>query len=219
MLGEIWIVVPSYEEEQTIGPVLEGLKSEGYDQIIVVDDGSEDRTSEIASSKGAEVVKHENNQGLGSAIRSGLREARSRGAGVVITFDADGQHDPREIKKLLDALDDADFAVGVRKRNQMPMNKRFGNAALDYITHFMGGPLTDSQSGFRAFGPEALEKIRIRSDHYSVSSEIIVQVGESSLSFREVPIEGIFTEYSKSAGTTIASGIKILVDLLRLKAS
>lgn len=219
MLEEVWIVVPAYEEERTIGPVLEGLKSEGYGQIIVVDDGSEDRTPEIASSKGAKVVQHENNQGLGSAIRSGLREARSQGAEVVVTFDADGQHDPKEIKELLDKLDDADFAVGVRKRNQMPMNKRLGNAALDYITHFMGGPLTDSQSGFRAFGPRALEKIRIRSNHYSVSSEIIVQVGEKSLRFRELPIEGIFTEYSKSAGTTIASGIKIFIDLLRLKVS
>ncbi|KXA89650.1 hypothetical protein AKJ57_05030 [candidate division MSBL1 archaeon SCGC-AAA259A05] len=212
-----WIVVPAYEEEQMIGYVIEGLRREGYDQIIVVDDGSEDRTAEIARSKGAEVVRHEKNRGLGVAIRTGLGEARSRGADVVVTFDADGQHDPKDIQRLLEALDGADFVVGVRERGRMPLNKRLGNTILDIITHFFGGPLTDSQSGFRAFGSRALEEISIQTDRYAVSSEILIQVGGKDLRFRVVPIGGVFTEYSKSSGTTIASGIRIFFNLLKLK--
>lgn len=212
-----WIVIPAYEEERMIGPVIEGLYEEGYDQIIVVDDGSGDRTAGIARSKGAEVVRHEKNRGLGAAIRTGLVEARSRGADVVVTFDADGQHDPKDIPRLLEALDGADFAVGVRKRSNMPLNKRLGNAFLDVITHLFGAPLTDSQSGFRAFGPRALDEIRIQNDRYAVSSEILIQVGKKDLRFSVVEIGGVFTEYSKSSGTTIASGIRIFFDLLKLK--
>ncbi len=215
MSKEIWIVVPAYEEEEMIGHVLEGLKREGYDQIIVVDDGSEDSTAEIARSKGAEVIRHKENSGLGASLRTGLRAARDRDADIAITFDADGQHDPKEIDKLVKALDSADFAVGVRRRLQMPLNKRFGNTALDIITHFFGGPFTDSQSGFRAFSRRALEEVEIWSDSYSVSSEIIMQVGRKNLSCRTVNIKGIFTEYSKAGGTTIASGIKIFFDLFR----
>lgn len=219
MSENVWIVIPAYEEEQTIAPVIQGLKNEGYDQIIVVDDGSEDRTAEVARSKGAEVVRHERNRGLGAAIRTGLEEARSRNAEVAVTFDADGQHDPKNIRRLLRVLDGADFAVGVRERGQMPLNKRLGNTILDVITYFLGGEFTDSQSGFRAFGSRALKKVRIRSDRYSVSSEIIIQVKEKQLRFRSIPIKGIFTEYSKASGTTIASGIRILLNLLKLKVS
>lgn len=217
MSRNVWIVIPAYEEERTIGSVIDGLKREGYNQIIVVDDGSKDRTAEIARSKGVEVVRHDRNRGLGSAIRTGLREARDRSAEVVVTFDADGQHDPDEIQKLLDALDGADFAVGERKRDQMPLNKRLGNAFLDFVTHLLGGPWTDSQSGFRAFGPRALEEVQIRSDRYSVSSEIIIQAGAKDMRVKIVPIEGIFTDYSMTSGTTIASGIRIFFDLLKLK--
>lgn len=219
MSSDVWIVIPAYEEEMTIGSVLEGLNKEGYDRVIVVDDGSEDRTAEISRSKGAKVVSHKDNQGLGAAIRTGLKEARSRGAEVVVTFDADGQHDPKEIDRLIEKLDGADFVIGERSREQMPLNKRVGNYGLDVITYMLGGVLTDSQSGFRAFGPKALAKIRIRSDKYSVSSEIVIQVGEKNLEFESISIKGIFTDYSKSSGTTIASGLKIFLDLLKLKVT
>ncbi len=217
MSRNVWIIIPAFEEEEMIGKVIEGLKKKGFENILVIDDGSEDRTADIAESKDAEVVKHEENRGLGAAIRTGLDKARSKNADIVITFDADGQHDPAEVQKLIDALEDSDFVVGVRDRSQMPLNKRFGNAYLDYITHLFGGPLTDSQSGLRGFGKKALEKINIYSNRYSVSSEIILQVGEKNLDFGPVPIKGIFTDYSKASGTTIASGVRIFLEMMRLK--
>ncbi|KXA99255.1 hypothetical protein AKJ42_03490 [candidate division MSBL1 archaeon SCGC-AAA261C02] len=215
----IWIVIPAYNEERLIGDNIENLKREGYEQIIVVDDGSQDKTPEIAKAKGVKVISHKNNQGLGAALRTGLQEAYDQGAEIAVTFDADGQHDPRAIPGLINALNGADLAIGVRDRGEMPWNKRVGNFILDIVTRFFGGPLIDSQSGFRAFNQRALKKIQICANRYAVSSEIMIQSQEKKLKVKGVPIKGIFTDYSKARGTTIASGIKIFLSLLRLKAS
>ena len=214
MSEDIWIVVPAYEEEAMVASVIRGLREEGYDKIIVVDDGSTDDTADIAESKGVEVIRHAENFGLGASLRTGLRAALDRGADVAITFDADGQHDPKEIDRMVSLIEDgADFVVGARNRYQMPLNKRLGNSVLNVFTRFFGGILTDSQSGFRAFSQEALEEIEIWSDGYSVSSEIVMQAGWRGLESREVGIEGIFTEYSKSGGTNIADGVRIIFNL------
>jgi len=219
MRKDIWVVVPAHNEERAIGAVLDGLRREGYRRVIVVDDGSRDRTGEIARSKGAIVVSHRCNRGLGAALRTGLLEARRRGADVVVTFDADGQHDPREIRRLLEALGGADLAVGVRVGGNMPLHKRVGNFALNFVTYLLGGPLTDSQSGFRALGPRALREIEIRSRRYEVSSEILIQARRKGLRVRGIPVEAIFTDYSKARGTTIASGFRIFLNLLALRVS
>jgi hypothetical protein len=136
---------------------------------------------------------------------------------VAVTFDADGQHDPRAIRGLLAALDGADLAIGVRRRGGMPLHKQVGNFGLDVITRMLGGPLTDSQSGFRAFNRRAIEAIQIRSNRYEVSSEIVIQARRKGLRLRGVPIEAIFTDYSKARGTTIASGFRIFLGLLKLR--
>ncbi|MEM2907600.1 MAG: glycosyltransferase family 2 protein, partial [Candidatus Hadarchaeales archaeon] len=170
-----WIVMPAYNEERSIGRVIDALRAEGWTNIIVVDDGSRDRTAEIARSKGAVVVSHPKNMGLGAALRTGLREALERGADSAVTFDADGQHDPKAIRELIAALDEADVVIGVRRHFGIPLHKRLGNFALDFVTYLFSGVLTDSQSGSRAFNRRALEAIRIRSNRYEVSSEIIIQ--------------------------------------------
>lgn len=213
-----WIVMPARDEERTIGEVIEGLHREGWKDIIVVDDGSRDRTAEIARAKGAVVVSHERNLGLGAALRTGLREALRRGADCAVTFDADGQHDPREVRKMVEAIDGADLIIGSRQFVNVPLNKRFGNFVLNLITRLMGGPLLDSQSGMRAFNRRALETIRIRSDRYEVSSEIVINACRSGLRIKEVPVKCYFTDYSKARGTTIASGIRIFLRLIKLRA-
>lgn len=210
-----WIVMPAYNEERSIGRVIDALRAEGWTNIIVVDDGSRDRTAEIARSKGAVVVSHPKNMGLGAALRTGLREALERGADSAVTFDADGQHDPKAIRELIAALDEADVIIGVRRHFGIPLHKRLGNFALDFVTYLFSGVLTDSQSGSRAFNRRALEAIRIRSNRYEVSSEIIIQARRLGLRFKEVPVRCFYTKYSKARGTTIASGFRILLALLR----
>ena len=211
--------MPAYNEERTIGNVLDALKREGYSKVIVVDDGSEDQTAEIARQKGAVVINHPKNMGLGAALRTGLRVAREQGADRAVTFDADGQHDPKAVRRLLEALDGGDLTIGVRQHFGIPLHKRVGNFGLNFITYLFSGMFTDSQSGSRAFNRKALEKIKIRSNRYEVSSEIIVQAVKRGLKVGEAPVKCFYTRYTKARGTTIVSGFKIFCGLLKLRAS
>jgi len=212
---DVWIVMPAYNEERTIGDVLDALRREGYSKVIVVDDGSTDRTAKRARSKGAVVVSHPRNMGLGAALRSGLEAARKRGADRVVTFDADGQHDPKAVRRLLDALKGVDIAIGVRQHLGIPLHKRVGNFGLNFITYLFSGVLTDSQSGSRAFNRKALERIKIKSNRYEVSSEIIIQARKLGLKVGEVQVKCFYTTYSKARGTTIASGVRIFWGLIK----
>ena len=214
-----WIVMPAYNEERSIDRVLDALKREGWRNIIVVDDGSRDRTAEIARSKGALVVSHGQNMGLGAALRTGLNKARELGADCAVTFDADGQHDPGAVRALVQALNNADLVIGVRRHLGIPIHKRVGNFSLNLITYLFSGVLTDSQSGSRAFSKRALELIRIRSNRYEVSSEIIIQAKKRELRLREVPVKCFYTKYSKARGTTITSGFRIFLALLKQRMS
>jgi len=215
----VWIVMPAYNEERTIGGVLNAIKQEGYSKVIVVDDGSRDRTAKIAHSKGAVVVSHPRNMGLGAALRTGLETARKRNADCVVTFDADGQHDSKAVRKLSEALNGADLAIGVRQHRGIPLHKRVGNFGLNFITYLFSGVFTDSQSGSRAFNRKALEKIKIKSNRYEVSSEIIIRAKRHGLRLRDVPVKCFYTEYSKARGTTILSGLRIFLALIEQRVS
>lgn len=216
---KVWIVIPAYNEERTIGGVIDSLLAEGWENIIVVNDGSTDRTEEIARAKGAVVVSHRKNMGLGGALRSGLAKALELGADVAVTFDADGQHDARDVRRLVAAAREADLVIGRRIMLGVPLNKRLGNFILNVITRLLGGPLTDSQSGLRALSRRALERVRITCNRYAVSSEILIRAKRVGLRIAEVPAVCRFSNYSKAKGTTIASGIRIAVDLVRMRAS
>ena len=213
----VWIVMPAHNEERAIGGVIDGLHREGWRNIIVVDDGSRDRTGEIAGAKGAGVVRHERNMGLGAALRTGLAKALELGADCAVTFDADGQHDPSEVGRLVGAIDGCDVVIGQRRFVNPPLHKRLGNFILNFITLMLGGVLTDSQSGMRALSRRALEVIRIRSNRYEVSSEIVIQARLKGLRIEEVPVRCFFTPYSRARGTTIASGMRIFISMLRLR--
>jgi len=214
---KVWIVMPAYNEERSIGGVLDALHKEGWRDIIVVDDGSRDRTTEMARKKGAVVISHPQNIGLGAAIRTGLKAALERGADCAVTFDADGQHDPKAVRYMVDSLDGADFVIGVRHFTDIPLNKRVGNFGLNFITRMLGGVLTDSQSGMRALNRRALENIRVRSNRYEVSSELVVRANQAGLRIKEIPVRCFFTPYSKARGTTIASGARIFFNMLKLR--
>lgn len=214
---KVWIVVPAYNEERSLGGVLDFLKREGWRDMIVVDDGSHDRTADVAREKGAIVISHPRNMGLGAALRTGLKAALERGADCAITFDADGQHDPKAVLEMARSLDGADFVIGVRHFKDIPLNKRVGNSILNYITRLLGGVLTDSQSGMRALNRRALEALRIRSNRYEVSSELVIRAKRLGLRIKEVPVRCFFTPYSKARGTTIASGVRIFLNMLKLR--
>jgi len=210
-------VIPAYNEERNLAKVIDSLRAEGWKNLLVVDDGSTDRTAEVAKRRGTEVVVHARNMGLGAALRSGFKRALELGADAVVTFDADGQHDPRDVKKLVGELKDADVVIGVRKSIGIPLHKRFGNFVLNVITFMLTGIYTDSQSGSRALSRKALQKLVIRGNRYEVSSEIILRVSQAGLRWKEVLVTCYYPPHAKVKGTTILSGIRIFLKLLSLK--
>jgi glycosyltransferase involved in cell wall biosynthesis len=213
----IFAVIPAYNESQTIAEVLSNTRR-FVDGVIVVDDGSTDRTSEISRMHGAHVARHVINRGLGAAIGTGFELAKRLGADTVITLDADGQHDPSEIPKLISAISSgADVVIGSRMftRTAMPWYRRWANKAGNLVTFFLFGAwVSDSQSGFRALSAYALRQIRIQTNHMEVSSELIAEAKRHKLTLVEVPIKAIYSDYSLSKGQNFMVGLKTLFKLI-----
>jgi UDP-N-acetylglucosamine---dolichyl-phosphate N-acetylglucosaminyltransferase len=211
-------IISAYNEEKTIAEVLEKTRP-FVTEIIVVNDGSQDRTPEIAKEKGAILLSHSVNRGLGAAIGTGFEAARALGADFAITLDADGQHDPEEIPKFINAAKEgAEVVIGSRMiegAKGMPwyrkVAQRIGNIATFVL---FGAWVTDSQSGFRGFSQSALEKIEIKTNRMEISSELIAETHRNKLTLVEVPIKAIYTDYSLSKGQGFFVGIKTLIKLI-----
>jgi glycosyltransferase involved in cell wall biosynthesis len=218
---KIFVIVPAYNEEKTIAKVILDLLDMGF-EIVVVDDGSTDDTYNIVSNiinekKKGTLCKHLLNRGLGGALRTGIEATLIEDPDVIVTFDADGQHDSQDIlnvsKPIID--DEADVVVGKRNFEEMPSSKKFGNEIMNMITLiFYGIKVNDSQSGLRAFNRKAAETIIINARDYGVSSEIIGEIKRHNLRLKEVPIKTIYTDYSMTKGTNTNEGLKILVKLI-----
>lgn len=211
-------VVPAWNEEQTIGEVLDGLRSR-VDRTVVVDDGSADRTAEIAGGRGAAVIRHSVNRGLGAALATGIAVALAASADVIITFDADGQHAPEDVPAVVQPVQDgsADLVIGTRLTDPrgMPVVRRLANTAGNLTTRILfGARVTDSQSGFRAFNRCAAELIRIKTDRMEVSTEIIAEAHRLGLRIAEVPIQSRYTSYSLSKGQSFGMGLRTLGRLI-----
>lgn len=190
-------VIPAYNAEKTVGQVIEGLR-DFIDAILVVDDGSLDATAQVASKAGAKVIRHSVNQGLGMALQTGFKEALKGDYQAIVTLDADGQHSPGDVRKLLVALEQngADVIIGSRltdrsEWHKFPLLRLLGNLILTYLTNWAVGRkvTTDSQSGCRVFLRRVLEEIKLSSTHMAVSSEIIIETTRAGFKVAEVPIE------------------------------
>jgi UDP-N-acetylglucosamine---dolichyl-phosphate N-acetylglucosaminyltransferase len=215
----VLVVVPAYNEEGPIAGVITNLRAAGYERVLVVDDGSTDGTVEQARQAGAMVIRHAINRGLGGGIGTGFAAAQWLKATALVTIDADGQHDPRELDALLAPVlaNEADVVVGsrVRQRQEMPWYRRCANQLANCLTFMIFGKWSsDSQSGLRAFSRTAIERMEIKTSGFEVSSEVIGEVGRLGLRYTEVPIRAIYTEYSLSKGQSFGNGIRTLAHLI-----
>ncbi len=203
------ILIPAYNEGKTITEVISKTKKFSSD-IIVVDDGSKDDTSKQAKKAGAIVLQHKINLGKGAALKTGCDYAVKSGAHKIIVIDADGQHDPQEIPKMLQALDDHDIVFGCRKiPHSMPLVLRFGNKVISKTLHLLYNiNVEDSQCGYRAFTAEAYHKIRWEAPDYYVETEMAIRAGRKKLKYTMIPIETIYADRYK--GTTVLDGVSIV---------
>ena len=221
---KIAIVIPAYNEEETIQEVLARIKKTGSsNKIFIVDDGSEDKTYEMALEEGTFVLRHIVNRGVGAATVTGIIAALQTDVEIIVTFDADLQHDPKDIETLIKPLinDEADVTIGSRfllkeSYKEMPFRKVLGNKILSFFTSLLAGrKITDSQSGLRAFKRKIIENLDIVCDRYAMASELVVELSRKGLRTIEVPIMAKYPE--KKRGTNILSGIGIFLDLLLKK--
>jgi glycosyltransferase involved in cell wall biosynthesis len=203
--------IPAYNEEKHIEEIVS--KTLYYvDQVIVVDDGSDDRTGERARGAGAEVVTHDKNSGKGVAINTAFKAAREMNPQAMVLLDADGQHSPEEIPSLLDPVlnSQADMVVGSRflKNNHIPKYRMLGQTVLNITTNLGSGiKLTDTQSGFRAFSRKAIEKMALKETGFAVESEMQFMAGRYGLKVTEVPIETNYDEKVKRSPVVHGFGV------------
>jgi len=216
----VTVLIPAYNEETSIGTVIHDLHQHGYNDILVVDDGSHDATYYVAKNAGAKVIKHPVNLGLGGALCTGLQYAKDNHCEYVITFDADGQHDVNDILRVITPLfkDEADAVIGSRMRLDMPLIRRIGNTGLNIITFSLFNVYsTDTQSGLRAFNYYAISRIHLTTNRMEVSSEFIKEIGYKKLRYQEVPIKTIYTDYSKARGQSSLNAFNIVFKLMLKK--
>ena len=213
----LWIVLPGHNEEKNIASVLYKVKRYS-ENVVFVDDGSTDRTYDIAISSGINVLSHITNLGKGCALRTGCDFALRNGAQYIVVMDSDGQHDPDEIINFLAKLKEgADVVVGCRRLNKnMPLAMKIGNYGLFKISSlFFDVNVKDTQSGYRAFTSEAYKKLRWTSSDYSMESEMIARISKTKLNYETVPISTIYLDDYK--GTTVINGIIIATNLILWK--
>ena len=230
------VIIPAYNEADRVGETVRSVLalekffllpracselysggSQGWLEVIVVDDGSTDGTADAAVFAGATVLRHYINRGQGAALQTGAEWALARGADCVVHFDADGQFDARDIIRAVNGLQESgiDVILGSRaliENNEIPITKRYLIHPVARIINwaFTGLFLSDVHNGFRALSRHAVQKIVIEQDKMAHSTEIINHIRRNKLSFEEMPVKVKYDEY----GQGIRGGFRILGDLL-----
>jgi len=219
----ISVVIPAYNEEKTMGNVISDTISvmeslEMPYEIIVVDDGSTDNTRQTATKYKATVLSNGKNQGKGNALRKGFQYAQGD---IVVTIDADGAHRPKEIPGLIYPLfNGVDMVTGSRflggGRDSTSKLNRLGNLLFNITIMILTGKrITDSQTGFRAFKKEVLQKLNLESLGYEIETEITVKGLKNGFIYQEKPISCEQRKYSISKLKILSDGTKILQTILR----
>lgn len=219
-MANLVAIIPAYNEEKALADVI-GKTFEHVDEVIVVDDGSSDKTSEVAIEAGARVIKHSVNLGKGEALKSGFKAVGDDS--IIITIDGDGQHNPSEIPDLVRPIieDGADLVNGSRYMNgpeeNTPAYRRVGQKVLDIATNISAGTkVTDSQSGFRAFSPKSKNVFRFKDTGFGIESEMLVDAAEAGLKIVEVPIT-VRYDLDGSTKDPITHGVGVLFNIAKDK--
>lgn len=220
---KLLIGIPAYNEEAIVGKIVNSFpdKIAGIKEkdILVVDDGSSDKTFTTAKNSGAMVIRHILNRGLGGALKTIFTFARSGKYDILVTMDADGQHNPVDVSKIIEPIvkKGINVVIGSRwKSTRVKVWSRYiFNQLANIITFLLFGVWSsDSQSGFRSFNRKAIERINIVSDGMEVSSEFFKEIVRNKLTFKEVPIEAIYTDYSKKKGQKMHNAPDVFFQLL-----
>ncbi len=219
-------VIPAYNEATRIDAVVrDALKF--VDRVIVADDGSDDGTAEIAAKAGAHVVRHAENCGPGAATMTGIEAARRMGAAIIVTLDADEQHDPKDIPAMIEPLKSGDVDVVFANRfapfdsahgrggNTIPFIRRVFNTIGNIVTLFATGMwVSDSQCGYKAFGAKAAHELKLKTSGFEFCTEIVREAAAHHWRIRQVPVKVIYSEYTLAKGQSFANGMRTAFKIL-----
>ncbi|MFH5801816.1 glycosyltransferase family 2 protein [Haladaptatus sp. CMAA 1911] len=225
----VLVGIPVYNEEDSIGEVIEQA-SVYADAVLVVDDGSDDESAELACSAGADVIVHERNQGYGSALRTLFREAAVLQVDHLVVIDGDGQHDPTDVPRLVAAQRQTDVELVIGSRfvdnvdNQIPRYRRFGLLMITILTNLSFGVvrpnswITDSQSGFRAYDARIIKSLAVDStlgDSMDASTDILNHAHRNNYDIEEVGTTISYDVPNGSSLNPIHHGIVLVRNILK----
>lgn len=212
-------IIPAKDEAHNIKDVI--VKTKKYvDLVLVIDDGSTDNTKEVAESLGAVVIRNEVNLGKADALKIGFKYAIEHNFDTIALLDADGQHDPDELPKLLRKLNEGyDIVVGARKFSPelMPPLRIFANSTSSFLVSLIcGTKILDSQSGYRVLRTEVVKKITFETKRYQLDTEMLIKAARCGFKIGFVEINTIYTERAKSKINQIVDPLKFLWVTLKL---
>jgi polyprenyl-phospho-N-acetylgalactosaminyl synthase len=218
---QVFVVIPAYNEGVVLSHTIDGLLSYGF-TVVVVDDGSAVPALTFLHDSSVHYLRHASNLGQGAALQTGMEYALRQGARIIVHFDADGQHNPELIPKLLEPIfsGECEIVMGSRfmnpeDRSQVPFLKRLLlRAGICVSGLFSGLWLTDTHNGFRALSRVAAERIKLSENGYAHATEILELIRKSGLRYKEVPVTIRYTEHSLAKGQSIINSVNVLFDLL-----
>lgn len=188
-------LVPAYQAEATVGAVVAGALRH-MSRVLVVDDGSTDRTADRAAEAGAEVLRLPVNSGKGSALRAGLERLRSSDATHIAFLDADGQHDPEDLPALLEAAREGDaFVIGsrmARPEEVPPVRYRTNEIGSRILSRMTGKDIEDGQSGYRVVAADLLKRLKLSARGYLIETEMLLKAAPHIARFRHVPVRVLY---------------------------
>lgn len=217
---KVAVIIPAFREEAHIGAVVRAVRSEGFDPVVV-DDGSDDRTAEVAGEAGAAVIRHDRNQGKGVALNHGFDYARAHGYEAAVTLDADGQHRPDEIRRFVDAYAATGVPVLVGTRmadtKTMPLIRRWTNRFMSWwLSRLMGQRVPDTQCGFRLYRLDAIPPLEAGSERFAAESEILLLIARRGTRIGAVPISTVYGN-ERSKVNPLSDTVRFLRMLRRFK--
>ena len=222
MTGDgIYIVLPAYNEASRIRRVIRAISECGFDQIIVVNDGSSDNTPEVAENNGATVISHAVNLGPGAATQTGIDFALKQGAHYIVTIDADGQHRAEDINTLVQYIlhHDVDVVIGsrfIQAKNKIPFWRKQFNRVGNVLTYILSGLyVSDSQSGLKVMTRAFAQKLNLEHNGFEFCTEIIQKMKVHQIKYAEVPIRVRYSRDTLSKGQSFLNGLAMIYNLFK----
>ena len=219
----ILVCIPAFNEEHVIDKVIKNCQKYA-DQVVVCDDGSDDKTSEVADAAGANVIKHDRNFGKGEALQSLFKFARHSNFEIVVTIDGDGQFLPEEIPKLVKRIEsgESDIVIGYRfdDSEEMPNYRKFGNKMLDKMTNMVAElSVRDTQSGFRAYSKNIINLLDFKKKGFGADAEILISAAKNGARISEEKVTVLYNTGSEtSTKNPISHSGEVITSLLEIIA-